>query len=897
VTLKPGTTLGAYTITDHLGSGGMGEVYRARDTRLKREVAIKVLPSSLATDPDRLARLQREAEVLASLNHSHIAQIHGLEEIDGASALVMEMVEGPTLADRLVQGPLPMDEALDAAKQIAEALEAAHERGVIHRDLKPANIKIRPDGTVKILDFGLAKAVEPVAGASGLSRSPTITTPAMTQAGVILGTAAYMSPEQARGTVVDKRADVWSYGLVLYEMLTGRRLFDEASVPDTLAAVLKSGVELTALPAETPPSVRTLLARCLTRDPRRRLRDIGEARVLLEDALANPQAPSHASAPVAAPASRPRWNQIVPWAIALVAVGATTAVAWRAWRTPLAEAGVARFIVDMGAQTTPLENAGSNIVLTPDGTRMIIVGRSGQVDRSRIYIRQFDQLEAKPLLGTDGARDAFVSPDGQWIGFFAEGKLKKVPINGGAPVTLCDAPDDRGGAWSDDGWIALSPRSGESPLFRVSAEGGKPEPLTKLDEGEITHRWPQLLPGGAVLYTANASTGNYENANIVVQTATNQRKVIRRGGYYARYLPSGYLVFASQGRLFAAAFDIGRFEIVGQAAPVVPDVATSRQTGNTQFTFDRNGTLVYVTRAGDPMASLHWMQPDGTLQSMRATPTNYASLMRFSPDGERLAVAIRESQTDIWIYEWKRDVMVRVTSDQALDADPVWTPDGRRVTFRSARNGVDNLFWQRLDGGQAERLTENKVVQFPQAWHPSGKLLAFRQFGAETGSDLWLLPMDGDDTSGWKPGTPRLLMGSRFDENGAAFSPDGAWIAFESDETGRSEVYVSTFPDLKRRWQVSTEGGVGPRWSRATKELYFISPDQRVMVAAYAQQGDTFSADKPRRVSDAIVSGFDIHPDGRRLAVLQPQQSPDSGRMVVILNFAQELRRLVPAAR
>jgi hypothetical protein len=478
----------------------MGEVYRARDTRLKREVAIKVLPAALATDPNRLARLQREAEVLASLNHPHIAQIHGLEDIGGTSALIMELVEGPTLADRLVHGPLPLEEALSAAQQIADALEAAHERGVIHRDLKPANIKVRPDGTVKVLDFGLAKSVEPVGADAGLSLSPTITTPAMTQAGVILGTAAYMSPEQARGATVDKRADVWAFGLVLYEMLTGRRLFDEATVADTLAAVLKSGVKLSSLPPDTPSTVRGLIARCLTRDPRRRLRDIGEARLVLEDTIAHPEsAGASEGSHVTGSPGRSLSIRILPWAIALVAIAAGGAIAWRTWSTPAPGPRVSRFIIDAGAQLALAENAGSNILLTDDGARLIIVGRLGQTERTQIFVRSFDRLEARALLGTDGARDAFLSPDGEWIGFFAEGKLKKVPINGGAPVTLCDAPDDRGGAWSDDGWIAFSPRSGESPLYRVSADGGTPAPLTKLEDGEITHRWPQMLPGGVVL--------------------------------------------------------------------------------------------------------------------------------------------------------------------------------------------------------------------------------------------------------------------------------------------------------------------------------------------------------------------------------------------------------------
>jgi len=901
MTLQRGTTLGAYEITEPLGSGGMGEVYRARDSRLKREVAIKVLPEALASDPDRLARLQREAEVLASLNHAHIAQIHGLEQIDGTTALIMELVEGPTLADRLVHGAMPLEEALPAAKQIAEALEAAHERGVIHRDLKPANIKIRPDGTVKVLDFGLAKAVEPVAAVAGMSRSPTITTPAMTQAGVILGTAAYMSPEQARGAAADKRADVWAFGVVLHEMLAGRRLFDEGSVPDTLAAVLKGEVRLDSLPRDTPASVKGLIGRCLTRDVRRRLRDIGEARIAIEEAIANPRAALSSDSPSDATAARPRaWRRGLPWAFALIAAVIVVIDVWDPWRAAPPRGNVTRLIAEFGAEATPVMDVGTNVLLSSDGRLLAVVARPRAGDRSRLYIRSLEQLEATPLQGTEGARNPFFSPDNLWIGFFADGKLKKVSVNGGVPVTLCDAQDDRGGSWSEAGWITFSARSGESPLFSVSSDGGTPKPLTSLDGAEITHRWPQVLPGGdKVLFTAHAATGDYENANIVVQSvATGQRTIVHRGGYYARYLPTGHLVWVSQGRLFAAAFDIERLAIDGPSSAVLTDVASAPGTGGAQITFARDGTFAYIAgRSGQTAATLQWLNRDGTLQPMRSATTTYGSTVRFSPDGERLGLTIREGQFDIWLYEWKRDFLVRLsTTVQSRNADPVWTPDGRRITFRSSRSGVENIFWQRTDGtSEAQRLTESKVVQFPLSWHPNGRFLAYREFEKETGSDIWILPFDGDEASGWKPGQPKVFAGGRSEETAAAFSPDGRWLAYQSDESGRTEVYVSPFPGPGGRWQVTSTGGLSPRWSPKGNELFYGTPDLQIMAAPYTAQGDSFRADKPRLVSAGPVSGFDVHPDGQRLAVLTPEASPSSssiGKLVFILNFSEELRRL-----
>ena len=901
MTLAPGTRIGPYEVSAQIGAGGMGEVYRATDTTLDREVAIKVLPAAFAQDANRLARFEREAKTLASVNHSNIAAIHGLEKWQGTCALVMELVEGLTLADRIAIGPIPIDEALPIARQLAEALEVAHERGIVHRDFKPANIKIRPDGTVKVLDFGLAKAMDSAVVFSG-SESPTITTPAMTQAGVILGTAAYMSPEQARGGPVDRRADIWAYGVVLYEMLVGRRLFDEPSVSDTAAAVLKGQLTLNALPSGTPAPLSRLIARCLTRDVRRRLRDIGEARITIDDVLAHRDDGSGATE--AQPITQQNRRRAVPlWMAGAIALVVGALATWAPWRAAQEPRAVMRLTTDVGADITLSSNAGVSLLLSPDGQQLVLVGSPRPGDRSRLYVRRLDKLEATPLTGTDGAKDPFFSPDGQWIGFFADGKLKKIPSSGGAAITLADAPDDRGGSWADNGWIAFSPRPGEFPLYRVPSDGGTAEPLTKLDAGEVTHRWPQILPGGsAVIYTASMATGSYEDANIVVRSLADDRtRIVHRGGYQGRYLPTGHLVYISQGRLFAAPFDLKRLETTAAGTPMLSEFTTNPSTAIVQLTFSNNGALAYIpgTNASELLASIFWLRRDGTTQPLRPAPAVYRGALRFSPDGERLAMTIVNQQADIWIYESSRDFLSRLTSHQSLDVDPLWTPDGRRIAFRSARSGVDNLYWQRSDdAGEPQRLIESKLGQFPFSWHPNGKVLAFREIGRNTGSDIWMLPIEGDEVSGWKPGKPTVFLAGPSAESDASFSPDGQWLAYQSDESGQNQVYVRPFPGPGGRVQVSTAGGSMPRWSRRRKELFYASSAQEIMMATYMVQGDAFRVDKPSLWAKGPFVSFDLHPDGERVAIVRAQESQSParpGKVVFVFNFFEEIRRLAPA--
>ena len=757
MSLAAGDRLGAYEIVALLGAGGMGEVYRARDTRLKREVAIKILPQAFANDADRLARFQREAELLASLNHPSIACVFGLEQTGGHNAIVLELVEGDTLADRIARGPLPLDEALPIAKQIAEALEAAHERGVIHRDLKPDNVKVRPDGTVKVLDFGLAKAMEPAGSAPNVSQSPTVTTPAMTQAGIILGTAAYMSPEQARGQIVGKQADIWAFGCVLYEMLTGTRAFGGEDATEIIAAVVKIEPNWAALQPDTPPAIRTLIKRCLEKDRKARIGDASTLRYVLSDVAGETTTVSAATSHARSAGSWPA----LPWVVAAaLGVGLVLVVALREpWqKVPPAPLSLS---VELGADASfSNPGTGAATILSPDGAVVAFVAQKGGGGSRQLYVRRLNQLQATPLSGTDDAESPFFSPDGQWIAFFADGKLKKISVTGGAAVTLCDAPNGRGGAWGEDGTIVFSPDASPGvSLLRVSSAGGKPEPLTSLAEGEVTQRWPQVLPGGkAVLFTSNSHTGNaFDDANLVVQPLpTGARKVVQRGGYYGRYLPSGHLVYIHDGTLFAAPFDLDRLEVTGQPVPALEGVASNAVSGGAQFAVSASGTLVYLPgQSAGSGRPIHWMDHEGKTTLLRATPSNWFNL-HFTPDGRRLAMQINEGR--IWVYEWARDTLTRLTFDTASSENPVWTPDGRRIVFGSSPAGTSmpNLYWQRADGtGDAQRLTESKNAQLPASWHPSGKFLAFEEQNPQTNFDLMILPMEGDEASGWKPGNPR----------------------------------------------------------------------------------------------------------------------------------------------
>jgi serine/threonine-protein kinase len=932
VALAPGTRIGPYEIGPPLGAGGMGEVYRATDTALDRQVAIKVLPESFASDPDRVARFEREAKTLAALNHPHIAAIYGLESVHGGGsshpptkALVMELVEGPTLAELVGRGgpsegspprppapwggdppageakaaPLPMAEALAIARQIAEALEAAHEHGVVHRDLKPANVKVRDDGMVKVLDFGLAKLVAAPARPDATA-SPTITSPAMTQAGVILGTAAYMSPEQARGRDADRRADMWSFGCVLYEMLAGKRAFQGEDVSETLARVLMQDPDWGALPADTPPVIRRLLRRCLARDRRERLADAVSARLDIDEALAAPAGETAAARRTFA--ERPRWRRPVMAALA-AALAAGLAGGGVAWWATRAEAPLASrlTIATSGAAALSVTNNGRDVAITPDGTRIVYIGDNA----SRIFVRRLDSLDPTPLADLGSPSRLFLSPDGEWIGFVSQGqpRLLRVAITGGPSVPV--APIDglfRGATWGPDGTIVFA-TGAATGLQRVPASGGETAVLTtpNRERGELDHQWPVFLPDGrGVLFTIVSTTGVDNSQVAVLDMRTGAQKVLVRGGAEARYLPSGHLLYSAAGTLRAVAFDLERLEVRGTPVPVVPRVGAT-DAGGANFDVARNGTLVYV--AGDERLdarTLVWVDRSGR-EELLGAPVRAYIYPQFSPDRTRLALAILDQGRDIWTWDLGQRNLTRLTTDPGEDRYPVWTPDGKRLVWDSTRSGVYNLYWQAADGtGVVERLTDSPNTQASHGFTPDGKRLVLREDSAVTGQDLAVLDLEGERRV-------TTLLGTPFNERNGELSPDGRWLAYESDETGRFEVYIRRFPDVEAlKRQVSRDGGRQPLWSPTGRELFYRDPRGAVVGVTTSMGADAAAFGPPAILVPAgyfdgtggvLGRTYDVSADGRRFLMIKPVKGDEevpAPAIIVVQHWLDELKRLVP---
>ena len=921
--LTAGARFGPYEILSGLGVGGMGEVYRARDTKLNRDVAIKVLPAAFASDLDRLARFTREAQTLASLNHPNIAHVYGLEESDGIRALVMELVQGADLSALIARGPMPLTDVLSVVWQIADALEAAHDLGIVHRDLKPANVKVRDDGAVKVLDFGLAKALDRVSASTPTSmNSPTLTDRA-TAAGVILGTPAYMSPEQARGNIVDKRTDIWAFGAVLYEMLSGQRLFKGDGISETLASVLKDTPSLAALPPGTPARLQRLLQRCLDRDVKERLRDIGEARVEIGRMQARAPEPAGLT-PVPTTAPRSFAARMLPWT--LTGFLGVALIAWLQWSPTWRSAPVPatrKLLVSIGADASLPRTLGASAILSPDGLTLAFVAeQSGQ---ARLFVRKLDQLQPTALPGTENAGSPLFSPDGLWIAFFAGGELKKISVTGGAVIKLCDAPSSRGGTWTDDATIIFSGGAPNNTLMRVPASGGKPAVFGTLSVGAVTQRWPQALPGGrGLLYTEHSSaSGGFDGANLVVTPLVGgTAKVVVHGGYAGRYLPTGrgstkeaqretgHLIYMQQGTLLAIRFDCDRLEPIGQAVPALDDVTANPNLGSSQLAFSSEGTLIYLSEALTGATPIDWMMRDGQTSVLRALKADWAN-PRFSPDGLKLALDISDGkQRDIFVYEWAQDTLTQLSFDPGQDRTPVWTPDGRRIVFSSdrAKPGTLNLYWTNADGtGEEARLTESPESQIAQSWHRSGRFLAYEANRGATGLDLMILPMERDALRRWTPGTPIEFLSTPGLERTPMFSPDGRWIAYFSAEAVGDipDVYVRPFPGPGRQWRISTGGGFFPHWSATAQELLF-QRQGKVMFAPYAVLGDAFRADKPQLWSPTSYIGFrfgnysyDLHPDGKRLA-LDAARSEDNvvqDKVVFVSNFFGYLREITAARK
>ena len=879
----------------------MGEVYRATDRNLGRDVAIKVLPEAFAQDAERLARFEREAKTLASLNHPNIAAVHGFEKSEHVRALVMELVEGPTLADRLAARPIPLDEALPIARQIADALEAAHEQGIVHRDLKPANVKLRDDGTVKVLDFGLAKMVDsPVTSAPSAivahSFSPTITTPAMTQLGVILGTAAYMSPEQAKGKPADKRSDVWAFGCVLYEMLTGKRAFAGEDVSDTLAAVIRGDPDWTALPRVLPASIRVLFKRCFEKDRRARV-DIGVVRFLLTDANATA-------------AERPSTDNgrrtVFGVAIGALAGAALMFLLVRAADRLMSDrpAELARFAIALPPSHGLADVVAQDIAIAPDARNIVYV--AAVEGRTQLALRAIGELEARLLDGTEGGSSPFFSHDGRWIGFFTNvggggGELRKVAIGGGSPIPVCRyAGNPAGASWGSNDAIVFATTDLTTGLFRVPSAGGEPIMLTAPDRarGEIDHRFPLVLPDADVVLYSLAVADNYQIALLELDTG-RQRSLIT-GGSNAQYLDSGHLVYAAGQSVRAVPFDRTSLEVKGDAVPVLEDVRISEAVlGAADFSVSRSGTLVYVpgsTARQDAMRSLVWATRDGREDAIKAPSRAYV-MARLSPDGRKVALDVREQQADIWIWDFDRDNFSRLTFDQKNDRNPLWMPDGQRIAFASNRSsGSLGLYWQRADGiGQAESLATANGFMVPTSVSRDGTRIALME-----NLDISLVTLD---PSARGPRRSEPLLATPFNEDNGEISPDGRWLAYQSNESGQNQIYVRSFPNPDDfRLQATTAGGRAPAWSRNGRELFYLDANN-MLTSVPVQSGATFNAGRPTKLlSTTYFPGFgnrpyDVSPDGQRFLMIKESGAKSSATrpasLVVVLNWNEELKRLV----
>ncbi|GAC1623024.1 MAG: hypothetical protein NVS9B13_16420 [Candidatus Acidiferrum sp.] len=885
--LSNGTKLGSYEIVSALGAGGMGEVYRARDSKLAREVALKVIPATFASDPERMVRFEREAKVLASLNHPNIAHIYGLDDSGGVRALIMELVEGPTLAERIAQGPIPLEEALSIAKQIAIAIEYAHEGGIVHRDLKPANVKVTHDGAVKVLDFGLAKAIEESPAAEDMGNSPTLSM-AATRAGVILGTAAYMSPEQAKGKSADRRADIWSFGVLLYEMLSGKPLYAGETAPETLAHVITKEPGWENLAANTPTPIRHLLERCLTKDPKARLQAIGEARILIERYLANPAA-STSSIERSTP-QQPASFRALPWGIAVFGVFIALLTLWAPWRRPIEPTRQAWLSFVPPSSLSFNDSQADAVVISPDGQKLAFTAISPD-GKWQLWVRPLDSLEAQPLPGADDPLEPFWSPDSRSIAFGSQGKLKRVDLSGGSAQILCDAARMTGGAWSTNGVIVFGPDYG-SALFQVPATGGEPKPVTVMDaaRADLSHSTPHFLPDGIhFLFRINV---NVNPKGVWVGSLDSPEvKQVLTDNTYAAYASPGWLLFVRNQVLMAQAFDAGRLQVKGDATPVVTR-ATSTTGDTRRFAASENGVLVWQG-SWEREYQLLWFDRAGKQVGAVGAPVKVTSGQEphLSPDGKRVVI---KRDNNIWVLDLMRGNGIRLTS--GFSQLPAWSPDGSHVVFQSSLEVAGNrgVVQKAANGvGEAELLL--KGVNFPCAWSPDGRFILFLRRGEKTRLDVWALPLFGDRKE-------YPLLNSAFDERSPQLSPDGRWLAYSSDESGSYEIYVRSFTadgkvgGDKRR--ISINGGVQPKWRAGGQELFYVADDGQLMSVAVKTGGAELEYGAPKALFKtrmlarySILHEYDVTPDGQRFLIGTLISEPKAPPPTVILNWMAGLNK------
>lgn len=881
-----GKRLGPYEILSAIGAGGMGEVYRARDTRLERIVAVKILPDHLSDRAELRERFEREARTVASLNHPHICTLHDIGQQDGTDFLVMEYLEGETLAERLKKGPLPLDQVLQYAIEIADALDKAHRKGITHRDLKPGNIMLTKSGT-KLLDFGLAKLRGPQAAVANLSALPTEGSN-LTAQGSIVGTLQYMAPEQLEGKEADARTDIFAFGVVVYEMATDKKAFEGKSQASLIAKILETDPPpMSSLRPMTPPALDRVVRRCLAKDPENRWQT---ARDLELEMKSIQDGGSSAGLRAGITPARRHWPKMLLWSAAVLAACAVVALTVWYFR-PVPPRPVTRFTISLPAGQRLVGLDTPAIALSPDGTRLAYIAAQGS-GLPQLYLRAMASPDARPIPGTEGATDPFFSPDGQWLGFFTGGKLKKVSVSGGASMTLGDASAPQGASWGSQGIIAFG-SEGPAVLMQVSDAGGTPKALTHLDKGETDHDWPEFLPGDKTMLFA-ASGDDRANGQIAIQSlATGARRNLIQGATHPHYASSGQLVYAQGGSLMAVPFDLQRLALTGAAVPVVEGVLQSTSSGGAQYSFSATGSLAYVAGAVQATTGgrLVWVSRNGIEQPLPAPLREYA-IPRLSPEGRRLAVLIEDQ---VWLYDLSRETLSRFTFEGAENRAPVWTPDGKRIAFRSTKEGPSNIFWQLADGsGGLERLTTSEHDQISTSWSPDGQALAFVQLSPNKPAEIWVVRM-GDRKA-------QPFVQTRFNEGAPRFSPDGRWLAYDSDESGRYEVYVQPYPGPGGKWQISTEGGMEPVWNPNGRELFYRSGDKMMAVDIVNQPG--FAAGRPRKLFEGrygenpLNPNYDVSRDGQRFLMTRESEQDSSATQInVVLNWFEELKQKVPAGK